>query len=257
MKKVQMNCDRVRLLLNGYIDGELDLVSSLDIEEHLQSCAACSEHYRLLKSIHIVTSNQSLYHPAPSYLQKRLLASFAKPSPTLPTWFSAPWNLFSAALLVLLLLSVVGFLGRDLFTPQSETSLAEQVQTAHVRSLMANHLMDVASTDQHTVKPWFNGKLDFSPPVVDLSSQGFPLIGGRLDYLDGRPVAALIYQRNKHYINLFIWPSTAKQEGLQSSADNGYHLLHWTQSGMSFWAVSDVETTELETFVQLFQNSTK
>ncbi len=122
---------------------------------------------------------------------------------------------------------------------------------------MANHLMDVVSTDQHTVKPWFNGKLDFSPPVADLTAQGFPLIGGRLDYLDGRAVAALVYQRNKHYINLFIWPSTDKQEGLQISTYNGYHLLHWSQSGMTFWAVSDVETAELRTFVQSFQNSTK
>src|ERR1041385_2318639 len=190
-----MNCDRVRLLLNGYIDGELDLVSSLDIEEHLQSCVACSEHYKLLKSLHTVVSNKSLYHPAPAHLQKQLLASFAKPNSTLPTWFSAPWNLFTAALLAVLVLSVVGFLGRDLFTSQSEMSLAEQVQTAHVRSLMANHLMDVASTDQHTVKPWFNGKLDFSPPVTDLAANGFPLAGGRLEHLDGRPAAALVFHR--------------------------------------------------------------
>jgi anti-sigma factor RsiW len=251
-----MNCDRVRLLLNGYVDGELDLVSSLDIEEHLRSCAACSNHYRLLTSLHIAASNKALYRPAPSSLQKRVLSSFAKASPTLPAWLSPPWNLFTAVLVVFLL-AVVGFLGRGLFTPQSETSLAEQVQTAHVRSLMANHLMDVASTDQHTVKPWFNGKLDFSPPVADLASQGFPLIGGRLDYLDGQPVAALVYQRNKHYINLFIWPSTEPQEDLQSSAHHGYRLFHWNQSGMTFWAVSDVETIELGTFVQLFQNSTK
>src|ERR1051325_3253180 len=191
-----MNCDRVRLLLNGYIDGELDLVSSLDIEEHLQSCVACSEHYKLLKSLHTAASNKSLYHPAPAHLQKQLLASFAKPTPSLPTWFSAPWNLFTAALLAVLVLSVVGFLGRDLFTSQSEMSLAEQVQTAHVRSLMASHLMDVASTDQHTVKPWFNGKLDFSPTVVDLADKGFPLVGGRLDYIGGRAVSALVYRRH-------------------------------------------------------------
>ncbi len=253
-----MNCDRVRLLLNGYIDDELDLVSSLDIEEHLQSCAACSTHYRLLTSLHTATSNKSLYRSAPPSLEKRIRASLKKTGSTSPTWFTFSWNLFTTtALLAVLLLAGVGFLGRDLFASQSETALAQQVQTAHVRSLMANHLMDVASTDQHTVKPWFNGKLDFSPPVTDLASQGFPLIGGRLDYLDGRSVAALVYQRNKHYINLFIWPSTDKQQGLQSSTYNGYHLFHWNQSGMTFWAVSDVETAELRTFVQLFQNSTK
>ena len=253
-----MDCDRVRLLLNGYIDDELDLVSSLDIEEHLQSCTACSNHYRLLMSLHTATSNKSLYRPAPASLEKRIRASLGKASPTPPAWFSLPWGMLTTtAILAVLVLSVAGFLGRSLFTSQTETSLAQQVQTAHVRSLMANHLMDVASTDQHTVKPWFNGKLDFSPPVVDLATQGFPLVGGRLDYLDGRAVAALVYQRNKHFINLFIWPSTDKQADLQNSTYNGYHLFHWSQSGMTFWAVSDVETSELQTFVQLFQNSTK
>ncbi len=252
-----MNCDRVQLLLNGYIDGELDLVSSLDIEEHLQGCAACSNHYRLLQSLHTATSNKSLYHSAPPSLEKHIRASLRKTRATSPTWFNFSWNVFTTTALLAVLLLVAGFWGRDLFISQSETALAQQVQTAHVRSLMANHLMDVVSTDQHTVKPWFNGKLDFSPPVADLASQGFPLIGGRLDYLNGRSVAALVYQRNKHYINLFIWPSADKQEGLQSSTYNGYHLLHWTQSGMTFWAVSDVENTQLKTFVQFFQNSTK
>ncbi len=253
-----MNCDRVQLLLNGYIDGELDLVSSLDIEEHMQSCAACSSRYRQLMSLHTAASNKSLYRSAPPSLEKRIRASLRKASPASPAWFTFPWVLFTTtALMAVLVLSVAGFLGRSLFTSQSETSLAQQVQTAHVRSLMANHLMDVTSTDQHTVKPWFDGKLDFSPPVTDLAGQGFPLIGGRLDYLDGRPVAALIYQRNKHYINLFIWPSTDNQTGLQNSTYNGYHLFHWNQSGMTFWAVSDVESAALETFVQLFQNSTK
>ena len=252
-----MNCDRVQLLLNGYIDGELDLVSSLDIEEHMQSCATCSNHYRLLMSLHAATSNKSLYRSAPPSLEKHIRASLRKTSSAPPVWFKFSWNLFATTALLVMLFAIAGFWGRSLFLSQSETSLAQQVETAHVRSLMANHLMDVASTDQHTVNPWFNGKLDFSPPVVDLAGQGFPLIGGRLDYLNGRSVAALVYQRNKHYINLFIWPSTDKPGGLQSSTYNGYHLFHWNQSGMTFWAVSDVETTQLQTFVQLFQNSIK
>jgi anti-sigma factor RsiW len=253
-----MNCDRVQLLLNGYIDGELDLVSSLDIEQHLQSCAACSRYYKQLTSLHSAASNKSLYHSAPPSLEKQIRSSLGKASPTKPAWFNFSWSLFAASLLlVAFLFSIAGFLGRGLFTQLSETPLAQQVQNAHVRSLMADHLMDVASTDQHTVKPWFDGKLDFSPPVIDLAGQGFPLIGGRLDYLDGHPVAALVYQRNKHYINVFIWPTTDKLEGLQNSTDNGYNLFHWSQSGMTFWAVSDVETTQLETFVQLFQNSMK
>jgi anti-sigma factor RsiW len=136
-----------------------------------------------------------------------------------------------------------------------EARLAAEVQSAHVRSLMANHLTDITSTDQHTVKPWFNGKLDFSPPVEDLSPQGFPLIGGRLDYLDGHPVAALVYQRNKHDINLFIWPSTTGDEGLGFSTYNGYNVYHWTQSGMAYWAVSDLNPDELKGFVELVQKN--
>jgi anti-sigma factor RsiW len=120
---------------------------------------------------------------------------------------------------------------------------------------MANHLTDVVSSDQHTVKPWFDGKLPFSPPVPNLASQGFPLIGGRLDYLDGQPVAALIYQRNKHLINVFIWPSQGNKSDLQNSSYNGYHLLHWSQSGMTFWAVSDLNSEDLLAFIRAFQKS--
>jgi anti-sigma factor RsiW len=252
-----MNCDRVQLLLNGYIDGELDLVSALDIEDHLQSCAACSREYRLLMTLHTVTSNKSLYHLAPAHLEKQIHSSLIKTNPTSLTWFTFSWGwLVPVALLGAFLFFILGFLGRDLFTQNQQTSIAQQVQMAHVRSLMANHLMDVASSDQHTVKPWFNGKLDFSPPVTDLAEQGFPLVGGRLDFLDGKPVAALVYQRNKHYINLFIWPTADLQESLQTSTYNGYHLFHWNQSGMTFWAVSDLNADELDSFIRFFQNST-
>ncbi len=253
-----MNCDRIQLLLNGYVDGELDLASSLDIEDHMRGCVACSSHYKQLLSLQAATSSKLLYHPAPAQLGKRIRSSLQAASPRSSARFVVSWSWFApSVLLAAVLLLAVGYFGHGLYNLQSGITLAQQVQMAHVRSLMANHLTDVASTDQHTVKPWFNGKLDFSPPVTDLSGQGFPLVGGRLDYLDGRPVAALVYQRNKHYINVFVWPTTDTRQGLQSSTDNGYNLFHWSQAGMTFWAVSDVNSADLGAFVQLFQNSIK
>ncbi len=253
-----MNCDRVRLLLNGYIDQELDPVSSLDVEAHMRGCAACAAYYQQLVAVQTAASQRSLYRPAPPQLERRIRAALGKASPTAPARPTFSWGWFAPALLMAaFLLFGAGYLARGLWAPTAATALAQQVQMAHVRSLMANHLTDVASTDQHTVKPWFNGKLDFSPPVTDLAGQGFPLVGGRLDYLDGRPVAALVYQRNKHYINVFIWPTADQQAGLQNSTDNGYHLVHWNQSGMTLWAISDVESNELGAFAQLFQNNTQ
>jgi anti-sigma factor RsiW len=158
-----------------------------------------------------------------------------------------------AALLVGVVLTAGLF--QTLNATNRQEALAGEVLSSHIRSLMVDHLEDVASTDQHTVKPWFDGKLDFSPTVVDLSPEGFPLIGGRLDYLDNRAVTALVYQRQKHVINLFAWPTpTDADTGTSLVTQQGYHLIHWAQSGTTYWAVSDLETGELQTFVHLIQN---
>ena len=251
-----MNCERVRTLLPGYVDGELDLVTGLEIEEHLKTCADCSRevaHLLELQSL-LVNRRAELVHPAPPDLRRRIRTSIHKASGGERAALFGAWRLAAAALVLgLVVLAAVG-LASGWFNPRADL-LAQEVEIAHVRSLMADHLTDVTSTDQHTVKPWFDGKLDFSPPVVDLAAQGFPLDGGRLDYIDGHPAAALVYLRNKHVINLLIWPSTDPPAGVRSSTTHGYHLFQWNQSGMAFWAVSDLESGELQNFVQLIQKN--
>jgi anti-sigma factor RsiW len=141
--------------------------------------------------------------------------------------------------------------------PGADQLLATQLIASHVRSLMANHLTDVASSDQHTVKPWLDAKLDFAPAVADLASEGFPLIGGRLDYLENRPVAALIYQRRKHFINLFVWPAESNAtKATKAMSRQGYQLLHWVDSDFNYWAVSDVNEKDLQAFKQQFELQT-
>jgi anti-sigma factor RsiW len=165
------------------------------------------------------------------------------------------WLALAAAIVVA---AIVGSsLLPRLRAPNADQFLATQLIASHVRSLMANHLMDVASSDQHTVKPWLDAKLDFAAPVVDLSGEGFPLIGGRLDYLDNHSAAALVYQRRKHFINLFVWPTTPGDSKGQTMVEReGYHLLHWNDGDFTYWAVSDVNVGDLQNFKQLFEQQT-
>ena len=164
-------------------------------------------------------------------------------------WFTVPLAL-AAALAVVFGLQFLN--QRGMFDRSGGNALAEEVISSHIRSLLASHLLDVPSSDQHTVKPWFDGKLKFSPPVQDFTTQGFPLMGGRLDYINGREVAALVYHRNKHIINLFIAPSeSGRTEAVQSSAKDGYNVLHWARDGFEFWAVSDVSAGDLRAFADL------
>ncbi|HTN70402.1 MAG TPA: anti-sigma factor [Methylomirabilota bacterium] len=247
-----MDCENTRTLIDGYLDGELDLVRALEIEDHLHGCALCSERYNDRQVIRNGFKTESVYFKAPAHLEKRIQRSLRQAAKVESSPRRLPWSWvkFAAPLAaaVIVVLALVPFLRG----PSPEEVLTQEVVSSHIRSLMANHLADVPSSNEHTVKPWFNGKLDFSPPVADLANQGFPLVGGRLDYLNSRPVAALVYQRDKHLINVFIWPVSGRKTGdIASASRQGYNVFHWTQSGMNFWVVSDLERGQLEKFVEM------
>jgi anti-sigma factor RsiW len=244
-------------LMHGYIDGELDLLSNVQVEQHLQDCVACALEHRNHRALRSALSTSSLYFNAPANLQKRIRSSVraaAKGEPAPVMW---SWRLsFAGGSLALIAILIVGLVFMQ-SRPASDELLAQELVSGHVRSLMAGHLTDVASTDQHTVKPWFDGKLDFSPQVTDLTAQGFPLVGGRLDYIGNRPVAALVYQRRKHFINLFIWPEVVERGGkIRLVARQGYNLIYWHRAGMAYWAVSDLNLNELQEFAETLQNPT-
>jgi anti-sigma factor RsiW len=247
-----MNCQETRQLLDAYVDGELDLVRSLDLERHLESCDECPTVAAQLEEVRSTVQSYSPYFFAPPGLEKRIrtqlrLAAAGQTQIASRKSFLT-WRLAAVAASVVGLTLFTTMFVAMLRRPSEADTLARQVVSSHIRSLMVAHLADVPSSDQHTVKPWFNGKLDFSPPVKDLKAEGFPLIGGRLDYLDDRPVAAPLYQRNRHTINLFVWPSPHSDSDLQTFTINGYNLIHWTQSGMTYWAVSDLNSRELNEF---------
>lgn len=200
---------------------------------------------------------QATRYAAPPALRERIVAALnqAEPVKAAPPrrpfqTFWQQWGGMGAAFACGVVASLV--LGSFQAAPGEEDRLSQEIVAGHVRSLMVDHLADVASTDQHTVKPWFSGKLDFSPPVHDLAMQGFPLLGGRLDYLDGRPVAALVYRRQQHTINLFVWPASGTRS-VKLLSRQGFNMTDWSDSGMQFWAVSDLSAVELQTFTQLLR----
>ena len=251
-----MTCTETQELIPGYLDGELDLIHSLAMEEHLRTCVNCTRAYHRQQALGTALRTSNLYYAPPPALQQRIQSAIQQAQHAPPTPRTLPWRGlgFVTALAAVALLVAVWLWGSLL--PGVSDPLPQEVVASHVRSLMADHLADVASSDQHTVKPWFDGKLDYAPPVIDLAAQGYPLIGGRLDYIADRPVAALVYQRGKHYINLFLWPTAqGGAGGVQSTTRQGYNLRHWTEAGMTLWAVSDLNSAELDEFVRLFQQA--
>ncbi|HEY2482644.1 MAG TPA: anti-sigma factor [Caulobacteraceae bacterium] len=251
-------CPDRELMLHALLDGELDAANALEIETHLKTCPGCAAWFRTLQALRERLAEPELSPPAPERLRVRVEAMIARESrprgargAAARGWIgrlSAGWTAAGAMAAVAVSLMVVQL-------APVPPSLEDQLVASHVRSLQANHLIDVATSDRHVVKPWFNGKIDFAPPVVDLADQGFPLAGGRLDYADNREVAALVYRRRLHAINLFVLPARPRPAAWRpfpSHPATSYSVIHWTRGPLDFWAVSDLDRPELERFHQLF-----
>jgi anti-sigma factor RsiW len=250
-----LTCPETQTLIHGYVDGELDLIKCLEIEQHLEACPVCAQSHAGLQVVRAAVQNSSLYFQTPPGLAKRIQSSSRGASHADRTPGVSPRRLLAVAA-SLALVSAGGWgLLRALSARSADAFLTQELVASHVRSqMLPSHQFDVESSDAHTVKPWFEGKLDFSPPVKDLVAQGFPLIGGRLDYVHGRAVAALAYQRRKHFINLFIWPSSPDDERAPTTATRqGFQILQWNRSGLTSCAVSDLNEGELQEFALLIQ----
>ncbi len=241
-------------LLEAYLDGELDLVRSLEVERHLSECELCAAALCSHRALRSALTDASLYYEAPKGLQGRVRTELRKASKESKRGAVGGWRWGAVAASLPVIAALAWALVAVPRGPSNDELVNQEVVSAHVRSLMAEHLTDVASSDRHTVKPWFSGRLDFSPEVKDLAGDGYPLVGGRLDYIGGRGVAALVYQRGPHPVNVFIWPEPdARGAGDGESSIRGYNVIRWRRSGMRYWAVSDLNLPELRGLVRDLQ----
>lgn len=240
-----MACEQSHTLVHAYLDSELDPVRAAEFEHHLEQCSACVSELDKQESLRSSIKQAQLYEKAPATLRKKVLTNVhrSEPVPIRPARPLTTW--LAAAAAILLLVGASWFTIPRLRNAGDQSVIAAQIVDAHLRSLQPGHLVDVISTDQHTVKPWFDGKLDFAPPVTDFSAEGFPLQGGRLDVVHGRTVAALAYGRRKHLISVFIWPVSQQDSTIHTGGEQGYNWLTWQKNGMQFSAVSDVSTADL------------
>jgi anti-sigma factor RsiW len=248
-----MACERADTLVNGYFDNELDALRAAEFESHLEQCSECVAALDALQNLRSTINVAQPYEKMSVSFRKKILADLhvKPPAAMVPVRATTNWNWLAIAAAFLLLI-YGGFRVASLKREDNrETLLASKIVDAHLRSLQPGHLADVISTDQHTVKPWFDGKVNFAPPVRDFTEQGFPLQGGRLDVVDNRTVAALVYGRRKHVMNVFIWPTSEKDAAPRTGSIHGYQWIDWRKQGMYFYAVSDAAASDLEQLQRL------
>ena len=240
-------CADQELLLGGLVDNELDAANIAMVEAHVARCEACREELERLHAVRNLLRGDGVRHVAPESLSRRIAAmpELATPQAAndnrLLRWFGPALAGAVAASLATV----------TLLPPGADSVVDQEVVSSHVRSLQPGHLTDVQTTNQHIVKPWFNGRIDFSPPVPELADQGFPLAGGRLDSINGKTVAAIVYHRRLHTVNLFVWP--AKDASERSFVKDGFAVKEWSRNGLRFAAVSDIPAAELQQFHKLFE----
>jgi anti-sigma factor RsiW len=246
-------CDHDLSRVAALLDGELDAVHAAEVEARIAACPACAAEFDRLSRLRAALRAEDVRVTAPERLHRRLAESLAEAEgkstttvvPFAPrrarplAWMGGGAGVAVAASVALFAVVLTG---------RQQDALTGDLVASHVRSLQVAHLVDVETSDQHVVKPWFNGKLDFAPPVVELKDQGFPLVGGRLDVIRRRSVAAIVYRRGRHVINLFIWPERGADGPEVVKAGDGYTLRHWRSGGLTFWAVSDVNPNDLALF---------
>jgi len=251
-----MTCDEAKILLHALIDGELDAGHAYEVETHIAGCASCAADAAAYRQMHEAIGNADLSYSAPSSLRQRIdnaLPKAATPSNVTP--LASRRSLLrgfamGSAVSALAATGLVAIVLRN----DDQKLVESEIVSAHLRSLQPGHLIDVLSADQHTVKPWFNGKLDVSPPVIDLTAQGFTLIGGRLDYIDARAIGAVVYKRRAHIINLFVaQTSTTERRLAKMETIQGFNIRRWSDRGLNYWAVSDIGADELAEFGEKFE----
>ncbi len=267
-------CDDKLLLLHGLADGELDAANALAVEAHLKGCTGCSEELARIELVRTSMATPGLTHTAPLSLRDRISRQIdLSSSPERPELDAAPSHrdprrsqpVRGGAIAAHVLngrwasgvaTGLAASLALVFAWPQfTRTDTEDQLVASHVRSLMVGHLTDIATSNRHVVKPWFNGKIDFAPPVPELADEGFPLVGGRLDYIDDHGVAAIVYRRRLHTINLFIRPAGTLSLPIGiSTRHEGYSLVRWTKGGLEYWAVSDIDPDELQLFQRTFMS---
>ncbi len=245
-----MNCDETSVLMHALIDGELDAGHAREVEAHIVACPDCAARLREFHELRKVMMPASLRYAAPAGLRASIEGKLPAPPATTSRRSLVKGFALGAGVSAIAASGLLVMVMRS----DDQSRILGEVVSAHLRSLQAQHLTDVPSSDQHTVKPWFNGRLDVAPPVADLTAQGFTLLGGRLDYVDAKPVAAIVYRRRVHIINLFCAPAPGSaNRGAAMESLHGFNVRRWSENGLNLWAVSDINAEELAEFGEKFE----